>query len=63
MLYERYFKRIFDFVTSLCGLIVLSPMFIVVAVLIKKEDGGRVFFRQTRVGQNGKLFKIYKFIS
>ena len=61
MLYERYFKRIFDFVTSLCGLIVLSPMFIVVAVLIKKEDGGRVFFRQTRVGQNGKLFKIYKF--
>jgi lipopolysaccharide/colanic/teichoic acid biosynthesis glycosyltransferase len=61
MLYARYFKRIFDFVTSLCGLIVLSPMFIVVAVLIKKEDGGRVFFRQTRVGQNGKLFKIYKF--
>lgn len=61
MLYEKYFKRIFDFITSLCGLVVLSPMFIVVAVLIKKEDGGSVFFRQIRVGQNGKLFKIYKF--
>jgi len=61
VLYEKYFKRIFDFITSLCGLVVLSPMFIVVAVLIKKEDGGSVFFRQIRVGQNGKLFKIYKF--
>ncbi len=61
MLYERYFKRIFDFITSLCGLVVLSPIFIVTAILIKKEDGGRVFFRQTRVGQNGRLFRIYKF--
>ena len=61
MLYERYFKRIFDFVASFCGLIALSPMFFVIAILIKREDGGRVFFRQTRVGQNGKLFKIYKF--
>ncbi|SMP14005.1 Sugar transferase involved in LPS biosynthesis (colanic, teichoic acid) [Desulfurobacterium pacificum] len=61
MLYEKYFKRAFDFIASLCGLIILFPMFIVIAVLIKIEDGGRVFFRQTRVGQNGKLFKIYKF--
>ena len=61
MFYKRYFKRIFDFVASLWGLIVLSPMFIVIAILIKKEDGGRVFFRQTRVGQNSKLFRIYKF--
>jgi lipopolysaccharide/colanic/teichoic acid biosynthesis glycosyltransferase len=48
-------------VASFCGLIALSPMFFVIAILIKREDGGRVFFRQTRVGQNGKLFKIYKF--
>jgi len=61
VLYERYFKRIFDFVASLCAIVVLSPMFIVIAVLIKKEDGGKVFFRQVRVGQNGKLFRIYKF--
>ena len=61
MLYERYFKRIFDFVASFCGLIVLFPMFFVIAILIKREDGGRVFFRQTRVGQNNKRFEIYKF--
>ncbi len=61
MLYEKYFKRIFDFIVSLCGLIVLSPIFTIVAILIKIEDGGSIFFKQTRVGQNGRLFKIYKF--
>ncbi|NPA51580.1 MAG: sugar transferase [Aquificae bacterium] len=60
-MYQKYIKRILDFVLSLIGLIILLPVFVIVAVLIKKEDGGAVFFRQERVGQNGKLFKIYKF--
>ena len=61
MIYRKYLKRVFDFIASLLGLIVLSPLFLVVAILIKLDDGGSVFFRQTRVGQYGKHFKIYKF--
>ncbi len=61
MIYRKYLKRVFDFIASLLGLIVLSPLFLVVAILIKLDDGGSVFFRQTRVGQYGKPFKIYKF--
>ena len=61
MFYRKYFKRFFDFTASLFGLALLFPIFFVIAILIKVSDGGKVFFRQTRVGQNGKLFKIYKF--
>ena len=61
MFYRRYFKRVFDFTASLFGLVLLFPVFVVIAFLIKVSDGGKVFFRQTRVGQNGKPFKIYKF--
>ncbi len=61
MIYQKYIKRIFDFISSFIGLILLSPLFIIVALLIKAEDKGSVFFRQERVGQNGKTFKIYKF--
>jgi lipopolysaccharide/colanic/teichoic acid biosynthesis glycosyltransferase len=56
-------KRIFDLVVALVLLILLSPLFLVVAILIKKEDGGKVFFRQVRTGQFGKEFKIFKFRS
>lgn len=56
-------KRIFDFIFAALGLIILSPLFLILAVLIKKEDGGTVFFRQTRTGQFGKEFKLYKFRS
>ena len=61
MFYRRYIKRFIDIILSLSGLILLFPFFLLIAVLIKKEDGGSVFFRQVRVGQNGKPFKIYKF--
>ncbi len=61
MIYQKYIKRIFDFISSFIGLILLSPLFVIVALLIKAEDKGSVFFRQERVGQNGKTFKIYKF--
>lgn len=56
-------KRGFDAVVSLLGLIVLSPVFLLIYVLIKREDGGPVIFRQERVGYKGKLFVLYKFRS
>ncbi|HWQ90038.1 MAG TPA: sugar transferase [Clostridia bacterium] len=53
-------KRLFDIVVSLVLLIALIPLFALVALLIKFEDGGPIFFAQSRVGQNGKLFKMFK---
>lgn len=54
-------KRLFDFMASTFGLLILSPVFLVLAVWIKLDSSGPVFFRQERVGLNGKLFRIYKF--
>ncbi|MDD5655543.1 MAG: sugar transferase [Candidatus Omnitrophica bacterium] len=54
-------KRIFDFVFSLSGLLILSPVFAVICVLIKLEDGGPVFYRGQRVGLSGKKFRMFKF--
>lgn len=56
-------KRIFDIFFSSLGLIILSPLFIIIVILIKKEDSGQVLFTQERIGKNGKLFKLYKFRS
>lgn len=57
------FKRGFDIVSSLCGMIVLSPVFMATAVAIKLEDGGPVVFSQYRIGKDGVPFKMYKFRS
>jgi lipopolysaccharide/colanic/teichoic acid biosynthesis glycosyltransferase len=54
-------KRAFDFVSSLIGLILVSPILVTIAILIKKEDKGPVFYRGVRVGRFGKLFRIFKF--
>ena len=54
-------KRIFDFVVSLIGAIVLSPILLIVAIAIKIDSKGNVLFLQKRVGRNGKPFYIYKF--
>jgi lipopolysaccharide/colanic/teichoic acid biosynthesis glycosyltransferase len=54
-------KRIFDIVFSFFGLIILSPVFLVIAILIMIKMPGRVFFRQERVGRNGNLFTLVKF--
>ena len=54
-------KRGFDFVSSLVGLILASPVLLVIAILIKREDRGPVFYRGVRVGRFGKLFRIFKF--
>lgn len=56
-------KRLFDIVASLSGLIVLSPLFLIVAIAIKRDSPGPLFFRQVRVGRNGKTFRIHKFRS
>lgn len=54
-------KRLFDLFWTVPGLIILSPLFLAVAVLIKLDSPGPVFFRQVRVGRFEKPFKIYKF--
>ncbi|MBQ1826128.1 MAG: sugar transferase, partial [Firmicutes bacterium] len=56
-------KRLFDIVSSALVLVILSPIFAVIAYLIHHEDGGPVFFRQERVTQNGRRFMILKFRS
>ena len=56
-------KRLLDVLISLIGIILLSPLFIVVAILIKCDSRGSVFFRQARVGRNNKDFVLYKFRS
>ncbi len=59
----EFFKRIFDVVLCTFALIVLSPLFLIVAILIKLEDGGKVFYSQIRLTKNGKKFNMYKFRS
>ena len=56
-------KRLFDIVASGCGLLVLSPLFVVLAIWIKLDSKGPVFYRQVRVGRNNKDFKLFKFRS
>ncbi|MDL1892493.1 sugar transferase [Sphingobacteriales bacterium CHB3] len=60
---KELYKRGFDMFVSILTLILLSPMFAVVALLIKLNSKGSVFYRQVRVGKNGKLFNLYKFRS
>ena len=62
-LYRRYFKRPMDFVLSLIAIIVLSPVFLVVAVLVRIKLGSPVIFKQERPGLNEKIFTLYKFRS
>ena len=55
------FKRLFDIIVSLVGLILLLPFFLVTALLIKLTSRGKVFYTQTRIGLDGKHFKMIKF--
>lgn len=56
-------KRIMDVILSTIGLIILSPIFLIIALAIKIESKGPVFFKHTRIGENGKIIKLYKFRS
>lgn len=59
-----FLKRVIDIVGSLCGLIILSPLFLIVGILVKMEDPkGTILFGHKRVGRNGKLFSCWKFRS
>lgn len=59
--FQFFLKRLFDIIFSLFGLIILLPIFLIIAIAIKIDSNGPVFFKQTRVGKNGKEFKILKF--
>lgn len=60
---ERIVKRLMDILISGVGLIITSPILLVSAILIKKNDGGSIFFKQKRATVHGKVFEIYKFRS
>ena len=58
--FYEFVKRVFDVVLSAIALVILSPLFLVVTLLVRR-DGGPAFFRQVRVGKDGKTFMLYKF--
>ena len=59
--YEKYIKRLLDFLIALLALVVLSPVLLVVAVLVRTKLGSPVLFCQERPGKNEKIFRMYKF--
>lgn len=59
----EFFKRFFDIVLSLIALICLSPLLLVIAILIKAEDGGKIVYKSTRLTKGGREFGMYKFRS
>lgn len=62
-MYKKYFKRPLDILMALCGIIVLSPVMLVTAILVKTKLGSPVIFCQERPGKDEKIFKMYKFRS
>lgn len=60
-MYRLFIKRLLDFVLSLIALIILSPVILIVALLVKIKLGSPVLFKQERPGKNEKIFKMYKF--
>ena len=62
-MYRKYFKRISDVVLSICALLILSPVLITIAVLVRLKLGSPVIFCQERPGKHEKIFKMYKFRS
>lgn len=60
-MYRKFFKRFLDIVLSACALVVLSPVMLVVAVLVKVKLGSPVIFCQERPGKDERIFKMYKF--
>lgn len=60
-LYAKFMKRGFDIICSLLGLLLLSPIFLILLIFIRVKLGSPVIFKQKRPGKNGKIFTIYKF--
>ncbi len=61
MIYAKYVKRILDFLLSLCGIIVLSPVLLVLVILVRVKLGSPVIFKQERPGRDEKIFTLCKF--
>ena len=62
-MYKKFVKRFLDIIISLTTLIVLSPVLLIVAILVRIKLGSPVIFKQDRPGKDGKIFKLYKFRS
>lgn len=62
-MYKKYIKRLLDIIISLIALIILSPIMLIVAILVKIKLGSPVIFKQERPGKDEKIFKLYKFRS
>ena len=60
-MYKHFFKRLIDFILSLIAIIVLSPILLIVALLVRTRLGSPVIFKQERPGLNEKIFTLYKF--
>jgi len=58
-----FYKRIFDYSAAFLGILILSPLFIIISILVKLSSNGEIFFNQIRIGKDGKPFKFYKFRS
>ena len=63
MIYKKYIKRFLDIVISLCAIIILSPIYIVLGILVRCKLGSPVLFHQDRPGKDGRIFHMYKFRS
>ena len=61
LMYAKYFKRMLDFILSLTALIILSPILLIVAILVRIKLGSPIIFKQQRPGKNEKIFTLYKF--
>ena len=59
----HFIKRLIDIAGSLVGIVLLSPIFLLLSFLVKREDGGNIFYGHIRVGYHGKKIKVYKFRS
>ena len=60
-MYRKYIKRVLDFILSLIALIILSPIYLVLAILVRIKLGSPIIFKQERPGLNEKIFTLYKF--
>ncbi|WP_272491000.1 sugar transferase, partial [Thomasclavelia ramosa] len=63
MMYRLFFKRFLDFLLSFVAIILLSPIYLIVAMLVRVKLGSPVIFKQERPGKDEKIFKMYKFRS
>lgn len=60
-MYRKFLKRFLDFIISLCALVVLSPVLLIVAIMVRIKLGAPIIFCQERPGKDEKIFKLYKF--